>query len=129
MIIRVNKTALAAAVALTASVGLTLPAAASSYEGVHAAKAARHHAMIRNQAYRMGYARGFRDGHYAAVAANGTGDVVTGRSAYVAPGQVANPGVFGNGGLLGLGVLGGNGVLGTGVLNGQGALGVGVLGF
>ena len=114
-----NKTALAAAVAMTASVGLTLPAAATPYH--------HHHGAHVSSAYREGYRHGFRDGHYAAA---GT-DVTTGRSAYVEQGPVAayNGGVFGNGGVLGLGILGGNGLLGTGVLNGQGALGVGVLGL
>ena len=125
MTIRENKTAFAAAVALTAAVGFTLPAAASPYHGPHSVRAMHHHAMIRNHAYRAGYARGFRDGHYAAA----EGPVTTGRSAYVEPGVVGQPGVFGNRGLLGLGILGGNGLLGTGVLDGQGALGVGVLGL
>ena len=129
MPIRAKNTALAAAVALTAAVGFTLPAAATSYHGPHSVRALRHHAMIRNHAYRVGYARGFRAGHYAAAEGVAPGEVETGRSAYVAPSPVAQPGVFGNGGVLGLGLLGGNGLLGTGVLDGQGALGVGVLGL
>ena len=131
-----KKTTMAAALALTASVGLALPASADQYSGHHhrvAARIASHHAMIRHQAYRAGYDRGFRDGHYAAAEGYGPG-VVTGRSAYVDPAYQAapvagDPGLLGNGGLLGTGVLGGDGVAGTGVLDGQGALGIGVLGF
>ncbi len=121
-----NKTALAAAVALTASVGLTLPAAADAYSGYHMT---HHQVRATSKAYRMGYRRGFLDGHLAAL----EGPVTTGRSVYVDPAAPVvvqrNGGVFGNGGLLGLGIFGGDGVLGTGVLNGQGALGVGVLGL
>ena len=121
-----SKTALAAAVALTATVGLALPASAESY---HRTASHHHHVASNSAAYRVGYRHGFRDGHYAAA----EGTLPTGRSAYVDPtGAVVgqrDDGLFGNGGVLGTGVLGGDGVLGTGVLNGQGALGVGVLGF
>lgn len=122
-----NKTGLAAALALTASVGLTLPASADAYTGHHGSH--RHHAAFaHNSAYSAGYRHGFRDGHYAAAGV----PLATGRSAYVDPTVAAGPrddGIFGNGGLLGLGILGGNGVLGSGVLDGRGALGVGVLGL
>ena len=120
MIFRANKTALAAAMAMTASVGLALPAAASPY---HNGYRHAHHAS----AYREGYRRGFRAGHIAAVEPG----VATGRSAYVEQGPIgaANNGVFGNGGVLGLGILGGNGLLGTGMLNGQGARGLGIGGL
>ena len=121
MTFRLNKTAFAAAVAVTATVGLAFPAAATPYH--HHGSYSAH----RSLAYREGYRHGFRDGHLAAAG----GALTTGRSAYVAPGPVVGPdnGVFGNGGLLGLGILGGNGLLGTGALNGQGALGIGVLGL
>ena len=109
---------LAAALALTATLGLALPASAAPHGKVRHAARAR---AISNHAYRVGFNRGFRAGQ-----ANVAREVTSGRSAAVDPSQ---QGPFGNGGLLGTGVFNGQGVLGTGVFGGQGALGLGILGF
>ncbi len=122
--------ALAAALALSASVGLALPASAAMHGKVRHAARAR---AISNNAYRIGFNRGFRAGQ-----ADVAREVTSGRAAALAQqnpnGQVAYAqggygGPFNNGGVLGTGALNGQGVLGTGLFDGQGAVGLGILGF